>query len=260
MNNKPIGIFDSGVGGLTVLAELQKQLKNENFIYLGDTLNFPYGNKSKDEIVTFSINNVKQLIKKDVKAIIIACGTATSQSIDVLKDTFSIPIIGIIEPTTKYVSQKHIQKIGVIATEGTIRSKAWEKALKTSIPGIEVISQACPMLAEIAEEGLAKSNVGREKIRQYMDIFIKNNVSDIILGCTHYPIYREIIHEEMPYAVNLIDTGTSVAHELKLFLESHSLQNCGAKSESLIFLTKPEKEFENISKNILQKDISINSI
>ena len=130
MNNKAIGIFDSGVGGLTVLAEIRKRLPNENIIYLGDTKNFPYGNKSKEEIIEFATKNVEILIEKQVKVIIIACGTATSQALDVVKEKFDIPIMGIIEPTVEYVKSQNYQEIGVIATEGTIRSGAWEQKLK----------------------------------------------------------------------------------------------------------------------------------
>ena len=150
MDNRAIGIFDSGVGGLTVLAEIRKNLPNENIIYLGDTKNFPYGNRTKEEIIEFSIQNVKTLIAKDVKTIVIACGTATSQALDVLKEKFDIPIIGIIEPTVQYVKSQNYKEIGVIATEGTIRSGAWEQKLKQSIHGIKVTNKACPMLAEIA--------------------------------------------------------------------------------------------------------------
>ena len=157
MNKKAIGIFDSGVGGLTVFEEIRKELPNENVIYLGDTKNFPYGNKTKEEIIEFATKNTEMLIKMGAKIIVIACGTATSQAIDVLKQKFSIPIIGIIEPTVEYIKEQNYKDVGVIATEGTIRSGAWEQKLKEKIPDINVINKACPMLATIAEEGKAKS-------------------------------------------------------------------------------------------------------
>ena len=125
MDKRPIGIFDSGVGGITVLKEIKNKMPNENIVYLGDTQNFPYGNKSKEEIIRFSIENVNKLIKKDVKIIVIACGTATSQAIDVLKGKFNIPIMGIIEPTVEYIKNMKYKKVGVIATEGTIKNDAF---------------------------------------------------------------------------------------------------------------------------------------
>ena len=140
MDNRPIGIFDSGVGGITVLKEIQKKLPSESYIYLGDTKNFPYGDKSKEEIIKFATQNVEYLIKQNVKIIIIACGTATSQAIDILHQKFEIPIIGIIKPTIEYVKNQNYKEIGVIATEGTIRSGEWEKQLKENISNINVIN------------------------------------------------------------------------------------------------------------------------
>jgi glutamate racemase len=176
MNNNAIGVFDSGVGGLTVLAEIRRLLPNENIIYLGDTKNFPYGSKSKKEIIEFAIQNVETLIKKQVKIIVIACGTATSQALDVLKEKFNIPIIGIIEPTVDYVECQEYQEIGVIATEGTIRSGAWEQKLKEKMPKIQVTNKACPMLATIAEEGKAQSPEGRKVIKEYMKTFKEKHI------------------------------------------------------------------------------------
>ena len=180
MNNNAIGIFDSGVGGLTVLAEIRKTLPYENIIYLGDTKNFPYGNRKKEEIIKFAEQNVKMLIEKQVKIIVIACGTATSQALDVLKKEFDIPIIGIIDPTVKYIEEKKYNQIGVIATEGTIRSGAWERKLKEKMPQIEVINKACPMLATIAEEGKAQSLEGRKVIKEYMRPFKEKNKNEVI--------------------------------------------------------------------------------
>ena len=145
------------------------------------------------------------------KIIVIACGTATSQAIDVLKQKFSIPIIGIIEPTVEYIKEQNYKDVGVIATEGTIRSGAWEQKLKEKNPDINVINKACPMLATIAEEGKAKSEEGRRVIKEYMKPFKDKKIDKIILGCTHYPIYEEIIREELGYCVELINTGVTVS-------------------------------------------------
>ena len=215
MDKRPIGIFDSGVGGLTVLSEIKKQLPNENIIYLGDTKNFPYGDKTKEQIVEFATQNTKKLIELGAKVIIIACGTATSQAIQVLKEKFTTPIIGIIDPTVEYVKQQNIHKIGVIATQGTIRSGAWEKSLKKEIQNIEIVNKACPMLATIAEEGRATSEEGRAVIKEYMEIFKQNKIDKIILGCTHYPIYQSLIREELGYPVELINTGITVSKNLE---------------------------------------------
>lgn len=260
MDKRPIGIFDSGVGGLTVLSEIKKQLPNENLIYLGDTKNFPYGSKTKEQIIEFAIQNTEKLIKLGAKIIIIACGTATSQAIEVINEKFNVPIIGIIEPTVEYVKKQNIQRIGVIATEGTIRSGAWEKTLKRKIENTEVINKACPMLATIAEEGRATSEEGRAVIKEYMEPFKKNKIDKIILGCTHYPIYEGLIREELGYPVELINTGVTVSKELAQYLENNNLLNEEGHNEDLIFLTKPEEEFRLIAKNLLNFDIKIREI
>lgn len=254
MDNRPIGIFDSGVGGITVLKEIHKQLPNEHLIYLGDTKNFPYGNKNKEEIIKFAIQNVEYLIKKNVKIIVIACGTATSQAIEILQNKFEIPIMGIIEPTVEYVKNKNYNKIGVIATEGTIRNGAWENKLKEKIQNIEVINKACPMLATIAEEGRATGEEGRKAIKEYMEIFKKNKINKIILGCTHFPIYEQVIRDELEYEVELINTGKTVAKKLKKYLKEKELLKEKENSKIEINLTKEEKEFTKIAQNILQFD------
>ena len=257
MSEAPIGIFDSGVGGLTVLAEIRKTLPNENIIYLGDTANFPYGNKTKEDIIKFSTNNVKRLIKEGAKIIVIACGTATSQAIDTLKNEFDIPIIGIIQPTVQYIKQRGFIDVGVIATEGTIRSGAWEKILKKEIPNINVINKACPMLATIAEEGRAMSLEGKQVIKEYMQPFKQNKIDKIILGCTHYPIYERLIIEELQYDVELINTGSTVANYLKKIINKMNIQNIEPQSTEIVYLTKPEPYFKNIAKNILNFEINI---
>lgn len=257
MNKGAIGIFDSGVGGLTVFSEIRKKLPNENIIYLGDTKNFPYGNKSKEEIVKFSKENVETLIKKGVKIIVIACGTATSQALEILKKEYEVPIIGIIQPTVNYIKNRDIKEIGVIATEGTIKNGAWEKQLKEKIADIKVINKACPMLATIAEEGRAKSEEGKKAIKEYMKPFKENHIDKIILGCTHYPIYEELIRKELGYEVELINTGITVAEYLEKYLKDNNLENNTKKEQEKIFLTKPEQEFKNIAKNIMKIDIKI---
>lgn len=260
MNKKAIGIFDSGVGGLTVFEEIRKELPNENVIYLGDTKNFPYGNKTKEEIIEFAIKNTEMLINIGAKIIVIACGTATSQAIDVLKQKFSIPIIGIIKPTVEYIKEQNYKNVGVIATEGTIRSGAWEQKLKEKIPDINVINKACPMLATIAEEGKAKSEEGRRVIKEYMKPFKDKKIDKIILGCTHYPIYEEIIREELGYSVELINTGVTVSNYLKSYLYKNGLENNEPKKQEEIYLTKPEDEFKEIAKNIMGVNIKISKI
>lgn len=256
MKTLPIGIFDSGIGGITVFKELKKKMPNENYIYLGDMKNFPYGEKSKEEIIEFTRNNIKELIKRGAKIIIIACGTATSQALDIVKNEFDIPIIGIIEPTAKYVSTLSLNKIGVIATSGTIRSRAWEKQIKEKDPNIEVINKACPLLANIVEEGKATTKESLNAIHEYMENFKKNKVDTIILGCTHYPVFTKIIQNEFEYPVKLINTGVQVAEEVYNILKEKNMlnDNINFKKEDIIFSTKQNdtKFLEKVKKIIVE--------
>jgi len=144
MDNRPIGMFDSGVGGMTVFKELIDTMPNENVIYIGDTASFPYGSKSKETIIELTKKRIESLIEKNVKLIVIACGTATSQALEEVKNMFSIPIIGIIEPTAQYLKENNIKNIGVIATTGTIRSKGWKKAIENKIDECNIQDKACP--------------------------------------------------------------------------------------------------------------------
>lgn len=257
MDLRPIGMFDSGVGGLTVLKEVKKLLPNEEIIYLGDTKRFPYGSKSKESIIEISRNCVNYLVSKDVKLIIIACGTATSQSIDVLKKEFDIPIIGIIEPTIEYLKESvtEKEKIGVIATQGTIRSKAWEMNILKSIKNSEVISQETPLLATMAEQGWTNNKVAKYTIKEYMKQFKK--VNRLILGCTHYPMFEELIRKELRRKVDIINTGEKVAIYVKKYLQDNDLQSDEKEKKNTIYLTDTESNFVNIAKTLLQKEIKI---
>lgn len=171
MDNRPIGVFDSGVGGMTVLKELAKQLPNENFIYLGDTKRFPYGSKSKESIIELTKDGVEFLINKGVKLIVIACGTATSQALEEVQSLYNIPIIGVIEPTVKYIKEINKKQIGVIATAGTIRSKGWEKAILKELQTAKVQSFACPLLAPMVEEGWYDNKIGRISNKRILKTF-----------------------------------------------------------------------------------------
>lgn len=220
MEKRPIGVLDSGLGGRLVLNELKKQMPEENFIYLADIENFPYGNKTKEQIIELTRINVKKLINQNVKLIVIACGTATSQALEIVRKEIDIPIIGIIEPTVEYIKKLNLKKIGVMATIGTIRSNAWEEKLKNRITNIKVINKACPNLATLAEEGRANTKEAQEELKKELEILKKEKVEAIILGCTHYPVYKEAIKKEFDYNVILIDTGEIVAKYIKEKLDS----------------------------------------
>lgn len=257
MDTRPIGMFDSGVGGLTVLKEVKRHLPNEEIIYLGDTKRFPYGSKSRDAIIEASRNCIKYLIEKNVKLIVIACGTATSQSLDVLKKEFDIPIIGIIEPTVDYL-QKNVnakETIGVIATQGTIRSKAWEEKILERLKNVEVKSEETPLLATMAEQGWINNKVAKYTIKEYMKCFKK--INRLILGCTHYPLFELLIRKELSKKVDIINTGEKVASYLKEYLQDKKIENDKEIKGFTIYLTDKETNFSNVASKLLEQHVDI---
>lgn len=256
MNKQPIGMFDSGVGGLTVFSEILKELPNEDIVYLGDTKNFPYGSKSKEAIIELSKKCVEFLISKNVKLIIIACGTATSQSLETLQKIYNVPIIGIIEPTIYSLKQEenNIENIGVIATQGTIKSKAWEKCILDNLKNVKVYNKACSLLAPMAEEGWVNNEVAYYTIKEYMKDF--NNIDKLILGCTHYPLFKDLIQKELGEKVDIINTGEKLAKYLKSYLIENNMQNDdNLKPNYELFLTDTECNFINVANKLLQKSM-----
>lgn len=256
MNKQPIGMFDSGVGGLTVFSEVIKELPNEDIIYLGDTKHFPYGSKSKEAIIDVSKKCVEFLISKDVKLIIIACGTATSQSLETLRKIYNIPIIGIIEPTIEAIKENEskTKKIGVIATQGTINSNAWEKNILAKINNVQVINKACALLAPMAEEGWVDNEIAYYTIKEYMKDL--KDIDKLILGCTHYPLFKKLIKNELGESVDIVNTGEKLAKYLKKYVISNNLENeINNKPNYDIYLTDTECNFINVANKLLQNNI-----
>ncbi len=251
MDKKPIGMFDSGVGGLTVLEEIRKILPQEDIIYLGDTKRFPYGSKSKEAIIDISKKCTKFLEKENVKMIIIACGTATSQALEEIKKVSNIPVIGIIEPTVNYLMDKNYKKIGIIATNGTIKSGEWERKLKEKIKNIDVISKATPLLAPMAEQGWTENEVAKQTIKEYMKDL--KDIDTLILGCTHYPLFKSLIQNELGKDVKLINTGEMMANYIKKYLHCKNIQNDENNVGNYqIYLTDLEQGFINVAKKLLK--------
>ena len=255
MDIRPIGMFDSGIGGLTVLKEFRRILPNEEIIYLGDTNNFPYGSKSRESIIEISRKCVEFLISKNVKMIVIACGTATSQALEILKKEYNIPIIGIIEPTVDYIKNTQVkgkETIGVIATSGTIKSGAWEKSIKEKIDNVKVINEKAPLLATMAEEGWINNKVAEYTIKEYMKCF--KNVDRLILGCTHYPLFEELIIKELNNT-EIINTGTRVAEYIKKYVNDREIQNDDTNKKFEIYLTDAQMDFKEIGENLLNDNL-----
>ncbi|MDR0723880.1 MAG: glutamate racemase [Endomicrobium sp.] len=223
INNSPIGIFDSGFGGLTVMSAIHKALPCENLIYFGDTAHVPYGSKSQNAVIKFSNEIASFLVKQQVKLIVIACNTATAFALPVLQKKFNVPIIGVIKPGAKAaVLASKNKKIGVIGTEGTINSKSYIKEIN-KLAKIKVYQQACPLFVPIVEEGLTNCNFINEIVQKYVQPLLNKKVDTLVLGCTHYPLLKEIIKKNIKEDIILIDSAQIISQEVKNLLEENNL-------------------------------------
>lgn len=256
MNKKPIGIFDSGIGGLTVFNEISKLLKNENLIYLGDTARVPYGIRSPETVIKYSIECANFLFKKGIKMLVVACNTSSSVSLEVLKEKFPIPVIGVIEPGAKAALKKtKTFKIGVIGTEATIRSKAYPKTIKYLNNSAEVISKACPLFVPLVEEGILEGPITDHVIDLYLKDLKKSGIDTLILGCTHYPLLKNSISKYMQ-DISLVDSAEEVALEVKNILLKLTLINKEKETgERIFYLTDSPERFKKIGEIFLNYKI-----
>ena len=225
MSNKPIGIFDSGIGGTSIFKEVHALLPNENCIYLADSINAPYGNKSKDDIVALSIKNTEFLINKGCKIIVVACNTATTNSIDYLRENYSIPFIGI-EPAIKPAAlNTQTKAIGILATKGTLSSHLFHKTTDLYASGIKVIEQVGEGIVPLIESGKVDSNDMQLLLEMYLKPMLDQNIDYLVLGCTHYPYLIPMLSKMLPSDVKIIDSGLAVAKQTQSVLNSNSLLN-----------------------------------
>lgn len=221
---KAIGIFDSGVGGLTVLKEIIKTLPQEDTVYLGDTARVPYGTKSPETVTRYSVEITSFLVSREIKLLVVACNTASAVSLDALQQRFSIPIVGVIEPgARRAASVTRSGRVGVIGTEGTIRSSAYAKAIKRINPEIEVITRACPLFVPLAEEGWVDNQVARLTAESYLNGFKNAGVDTLVLGCTHYPLLKDTIAATVGDGVQLVDSAEETARTVADILRGSSM-------------------------------------
>ena len=246
---QPIGIFDSGVGGLTVYKAIKKAFPAENIIYFGDTARVPYGPKSENTIIEYSIQNARFLLQKDIKILVVACNTSSAVALPELEKITDIPIIGVIKPGAKSAAESTINnRIGVIGTEGTIRSEAYNKAIKAILPGAEIFSCACPLFVPLVEEGWLYHPVSRMVAEEYLNFFIDKEIDTLVLGCTHYPLLKSLIDEIMEHKVKLIDSADAIALHLKSLLSGESSTEPGIDR---FYVSDNEAKFSKIAEYIL---------
>ena len=217
--NAAIGVFDSGVGGLTVAREIMSQLPDEEIVYFGDTARVPYGNKSRATVTRYSEQIIRFLLTQNVKAIVIACNTASSHALEYVAREFPVPIIGVIEPGARAaVSTTKNGRIGVIGTEGTISSEVYTRQIHKLAPSLSVTGKACPLFVPLVEEGWIKDSVTREVASRYLETMWDTGIDTLILGCTHYPLLRPLLEEIMGSSVTLVNPAYETARDLKALL------------------------------------------
>jgi len=224
--NLPIGIFDSGVGGLTVYRALHERLPSERYVYLGDTARVPYGTKSLSTVERYAIENARFLEARGVKLLVVACNTASALALPAIRRGVSVPVVGMIEPGARAAVGVASEpgRVGVIATESTVKSGAYREAIRGLAPGVEVTERACPLFVALAEEGWAETDVARAVAEEYLRELREREVSALVLGCTHYPILRRVIQESVGAGVRLIDSGEAAAEAVEDLIEREGLR------------------------------------
>ena len=247
-----IGIFDSGVGGLTVLHALLEVLPGEHLLYLGDTGRYPYGTKSAETVTRYSIENVEFLVAKGVKVLVVACNTASAVALDALAARFSVPIVGVIEPGARAAAERTRNgRVGVIGTEATIASGAYTSALRTLRPGLEIYTRPCPLLVALAEEGWVEGPIPRGVVETYLATLRKSGIDTLVLACTHYPLLRAVIAEVMGEGVTLVDSAEETARAVRALLGARGLARPGGDGSTSFFVTDVPDRFVRIGQRFL---------
>lgn len=257
MDNRPIGVFDSGIGGLTVFKEVVEQLPGEDIIYFGDTARIPYGTRSKETVIKYVMQSVEFLLSKDIKAIVIGCNTASALALDEAREKFDVPIIGVVEPgANAAVNFTRNNTIGVIGTEGTINSNSYQETIRRILPTAEIIGTACPLFVPIVEEGWENSDVADVASRKYLLELKEHNIDTLVLGCTHYPALRYTISKTMGDAVRLVNPAYETAKLIKNVLKEKMILN--EKIDYGVYryyVSDDPDKFKRVGENITRKRI-----
>lgn len=264
--SSPIGVFDSGVGGLTVVREIMRQLPDEKIVYFGDTARVPYGSKSKNTIMKYSRQIIRFLRTKEIKAIVVACNTASAYALEEIKNEIEIPIIGVVKPGAKIaVKTTQNNRIGIIGTEATINTGIYTELIRKDSDGAKVFGKACPLFVPLVEEGWTDDPVTTEIAARYLKELLEEEIDTLILGCTHYPLLRKTIGRIAGEHVNLVNPAYETARELKELLGELGLDAKGKSMEESkmheLYVSDTAEKFKNFANSILPVDIeTINQI
>ena len=256
--NSPIGIFDSGLGGLTVLKSLEKILPNESFIYFGDTAHVPYGTKSAEMVTLYSQNIMDFFLKYETKAVVIACNTASAVAFQHLKRIYDVPLFDVVTPSVEYSMKiTKTQKIGVIGTYSTIQSGVYKRMFKDQGNSCSVQEISCPLFVSIIEEGWADSSIARDIAEIYLQDFTNSDIDTLILGCTHYPIMANTIQTLLSNQIQLVHSGKTVGHKLAEYLKKKNCENFADLSRSVqYFVTDFPRKFDELGSRFLGRKLN----
>ncbi len=259
LNSKPIGVFDSGIGGLTVVRALMTHLPHENIVYFGDTARVPYGPKSPQVVREYTAQDVDFLVSKDVKMVVIACNTVSSVALDVVQKRARMPVVGVILPGAEAaVKSTRKKRVGVIGTRATVNSNAYAHAIRQIDEAVQVFSQECPLFVPLAEEGWVKHKVTEMVAREYLFPMKLEKIDTLILGCTHYPILRNAILAAMGDDVALIDSGEAAAIQVASVLDQQGLRNPSAQKPHLqFFVSDVPAKFTEIGERFLGEKMGV---
>ncbi|TMA66101.1 MAG: glutamate racemase [Deltaproteobacteria bacterium] len=247
-----IGIFDSGVGGLTVLHALAEALPAERLVYLGDAGRHPYGTKSGETVARYSLENAEFLLEKGIKLLVVACNTASAVALDALRARCRVPVVGVIEPGARAAAARtRNQRVGVIGTEATIASGAYTRALRALRPALEIYTRPCPLLVPLAEEGWVEGPIARGVVDTYLATLRHSGIDTLVLGCTHYPLLKPIIAEVMGDGVALVDSAEETARAVAAELAAHGLARRDGTGSSSFFVTDVPDRFIRIGRRFL---------
>lgn len=263
MDNRPIGIFDSGVGGLTVVKQVMKVLPYEETIYFGDTARVPYGSKSKETVTKFSEQIIRFLLTKNVKAIIIACNTVSSNCYEQLIKTFpDIPILEVVTPGVEScVAVTKNKRVGIIGTFATVNSGAYELGLKQRLPDIRVFTKACPLFVPLAEEGWTDNEIAKLTVKTYLQELIDKDIDSIVLGCTHYPILKRCISQVVGEKVTIVDPAKATAIKMQQFLECNDmLTDATTTDKHTFFVSDNNQQFDSLCLKVLKQSYKAEKI
>lgn len=252
MKKQPIGVFDSGIGGLTILRALRRALPHENLIYFGDTANVPYGSKSKTAVTRLSLAVARFLQERHVKLVVVACNTASAQALGTLRKQLRVPVMGVIEPGAQAaVNTTKNHKIAILGTQGTVESKAYVKAIKKRNKQISVFQQACPLFVPLAEEGFAGKPAAELIAREYLKSVQDSRADTVILGCTHYPILKNLIAKILGPRVTLVDSADTLARAAEQFLHNHNLAATAGRGTLTLYASDAPEKFTRSAHKLL---------